>query len=164
MSKQDQKRAALVEAVVAHLLVHGLTNTGLRALAGAARTSDRMLVYYFGSKEALLDQCLGLISDRLTGQLDLLLREPEYAAEDLLATLLAAASNPDFVPTIKLWFELVGLAVRGEAPYAGKAREIARRWIGWIEGKLSPAERPLAADLFARLEGQLMLRLLSSQP
>jgi len=164
MSKQDRKRQDLIEAVVAYLLTHGLGNTGLRALAGAARTSDRMLVYYFGSKETLIDQCLGLISDRLTGQLDQALTDDEYSADALLEALMAQSGNPALLATVRLWFELVGLAVRGEAPYAGKAREIAGRWIAWMESKLPRAQRPLAADLFARLEGRLMLALLEPEP
>ena len=162
MNKYDLKRQALIDAAAAHLLRKGLANSGLRALAGAANTSDRMLVYYFGSKEALINQSLGLISDGLTGQLDQLLAEAEYTADSLFQALMAQGTNPVFLPTLRVWFELVGLAVRGEQPYAGKAREIAGRWIQWIEQKLSAAERHLAADLFARLEGHLVLALLGT--
>ncbi|MEQ9004403.1 MAG: hypothetical protein RIE74_12655, partial [Pseudomonadales bacterium] len=63
-----------------------------------------------------------------------------------------------FQPTIRLWFELVGMAVRGEEPYRSTAERIGRTWLTWIEGKLPARQRHQAEALFARLEGRLMMQ------
>lgn len=49
MSKQT-----LLPKLAAHVLRHGLGSASLRPLAKAAGTSDRMLIYHFGSKDALV--------------------------------------------------------------------------------------------------------------
>ncbi|MCB0035085.1 MAG: helix-turn-helix transcriptional regulator, partial [Anaerolineales bacterium] len=56
MSKAEIKKQLAVERIANHLLAEGLNKTGLRLLAEVAGTSDRMLIYYFGSKDALLDE------------------------------------------------------------------------------------------------------------
>jgi AcrR family transcriptional regulator len=48
-----EHRAELLEKVVDYLLKHGLVDLSLRPLAAALRTSPRMLLYFFGSKEQL---------------------------------------------------------------------------------------------------------------
>ena len=53
-----------------HLLAAGLTGVNLRALAAAAGTSDRMLLYYFTDKDELLAATLACIAARLTAKLD----------------------------------------------------------------------------------------------
>ena len=43
------KRDELVQAATDHALEHGLIGLSLRPLAAAIGTSDRMLIYHFGS-------------------------------------------------------------------------------------------------------------------
>ena len=52
-TRSEEKREAFVDAVVAHRLTEGLAGTALRSLARACGTSDGMLVYHFGSRDAL---------------------------------------------------------------------------------------------------------------
>ena len=159
MSKVALKRRLVVERIATHLLTEGLNKTGLRLLAQVAGTSDRMLIYYFGSKEALLDEVLGEIAEGVTVQLDALLGTQPRPAGELLAQLTSLTANEAFRPAVQLWFELVGLAARGQEPYLSNARTLASNWIAWIASRLdNPAEQD-AADLYAHLEGRLMLTL-----
>lgn len=52
------KRALLVEQTAEYLSVHGLAEASLRDVAAALGTTSRMLVYYFGTKEALFSATL----------------------------------------------------------------------------------------------------------
>ncbi|MFE5828326.1 TetR/AcrR family transcriptional regulator [Streptomyces erythrochromogenes] len=52
------KREHLLRQVRAYVISNGLADLSLRPLAKALGTSDRMLLYYFGSKEQLLAQAL----------------------------------------------------------------------------------------------------------
>ncbi|WP_402377296.1 TetR/AcrR family transcriptional regulator [Isoptericola rhizosphaerae] len=47
-------RDALLDRVIAFLIENGVGDASLRAVAAAAGTSHRMLIYHFGSREGLL--------------------------------------------------------------------------------------------------------------
>jgi hypothetical protein len=69
-------------------------------------------------------------------------------------------SSPQFNMIIRLWFETVGLAVRGKEPYAEQATAIAINWTNWIQTRLEDPQVGQATAIFAELEGRLMLTLL----
>lgn len=60
----------------------------------------------------------------------------------------------------QLWFEVVGLAARGQEPYAVNATAIATSWLQWIESRLENPQAGEATALFAELEGRLMIKLI----
>ena len=64
-SAADTRRDAIVDRVADYLLAHGLDAATLRPLARAADTSDRMLLYYFPDKQALLAAAADRLSQRL---------------------------------------------------------------------------------------------------
>ena len=59
------RRAELVEAIAAIVLEHGLDALALRGLAARLSTSGRMLLYHFGTKDALVRAVLAGISERM---------------------------------------------------------------------------------------------------
>jgi AcrR family transcriptional regulator len=147
-------------AVAAHLLETGLTGLGIRALAKAADTSDRMLIYYFGSKDELLRESLMLVVEGLSEQLDQELGSERQRSAELLEKLTVLCQRPDWRPMTSLWFEIVGLAARGSAPFQPVACEIADAFIDWIALHLVDVERHQAADVFAHLEGRMLLAVI----
>ncbi|WP_046734349.1 TetR/AcrR family transcriptional regulator [Streptomyces humi] len=58
------KRRDLLEQVRAYVMRNGLTDLSLRPLARALGTSDRMLLYYFGTKERMVAEALGVYERR----------------------------------------------------------------------------------------------------
>ncbi|MET8133009.1 TetR/AcrR family transcriptional regulator [Streptomyces sp. NPDC005251] len=54
------KRLDLINRVRAYLIRNGLADLSLRPLARALGTSDRMLLYYFGTKEGMVAEALAL--------------------------------------------------------------------------------------------------------
>src|SRR5215210_24041 len=58
------KRDDLTEAATDYALTHGLIGLSLRPLAAELGTSDRMLIYHFGSKDELVAAVLANSNDR----------------------------------------------------------------------------------------------------
>ncbi|MEI6159755.1 MAG: TetR family transcriptional regulator [Roseococcus sp.] len=70
MSIREERRSAALARMADHLLREGLAGASLRALAKAAGTSDRMLLYYFADKDELLGATLAHIAAELAALLD----------------------------------------------------------------------------------------------
>lgn len=164
MGKVEEKKVQIIQRVVGYIVENGLLNEmGIRSLAKAARTSDRMLIYYFGTKDELIDQALSTIAAGFTSQLDSLLGPHQRPADQLLAELTSVVFHDAFDTSARLWFELVGLAARNKEPYASNARSLAKNWIDWVESRIEEPKEGEAADLYAHLEGRLMLKLLKDE-
>src|ERR1043166_6137946 len=58
-------RDRLLQSCLTYFLRHGVANLSLRPLAAAVGTSARMLLHYFGSKEALIAEVMGQVQTRL---------------------------------------------------------------------------------------------------
>jgi len=64
--KKDQSaREHLLEACLSAFVRAGTLDLSLDVLAKSARTSKRMLIHYFGSREALEEQAMARLEDRL---------------------------------------------------------------------------------------------------
>jgi len=159
MDKVTAKKAEIIQAITHYLIENGVADIGLRKPADVAGTSDRMLIYYFETKDALIGQVLQTIVANLAVQLDALLGQEKRTADELLTALLSLSSTPPFYAVIQLWFEVVGLAARGQEPYASNATAIAATWLQWIESRLVDEQTAQALPLFAALEGRLLLKL-----
>ncbi len=154
------KREQIVQSVANHLVREGFTNSGIRALAVSAGLSDRMLMYYFETKEELIAEALALLTQNMAAALDQLLPERQTPAAEIVSTALASTQNPQLQASLRLWFEIVGLAVRGTEPYGQTAKQILQDWEDWIKRRLRSDQRHRAPEILAQVEGQLLLQLL----
>lgn len=154
-----EKKQAYVLGVIGHLLARGLSDCGIRSLGRAAGLSDRMLIYHFGTKDALLDLALGTLAEGLAAQLSEVLGDQPRPALTLLAQLLEAARAPALAPSLRLWFEIVGAAAAGNEPFVRNARLLAQNWLAWLEARIDAADPLRADEVFARLEGRLLMRM-----
>ncbi|MEZ4657410.1 MAG: TetR/AcrR family transcriptional regulator [Caldilineaceae bacterium] len=161
MDKITAKKAQIIQAITQYFIEYGLAELGLRKLAEVAGTSDRMLIYYFETKDALVGAVLHSIASGLAEQLDLLLGQHTRTRDVLLNELLILSNTPQFYAVVQLWFEVVGLAARGQEPFLSNATEIAANWLQWIESRIADPQPTDASALFAELEGRLMLKLLA---
>src|SRR5579871_5560028 len=162
MSVREARREATLDTLADHMLAHGLGGSSLKALAAAAGTSDRMLLYYFTDKDDLLAAALGRIAARMTALMDVALppstRLP-YA--QLLEALGAALRSPGLRPYMSLWLELAAVAARGGEPHLAVAGRIADGFLAWGAAHLAtpPGVDPKAeaARLLATIDGMLLL-------
>jgi AcrR family transcriptional regulator len=162
LARQDVKdRKEDAEALMAdHVLLHGLPTATLRPLAAAAGTSDRMLIYRYGSKEALVARLLAILAHRLTAMLEAAPTPAFDTAEELMAMMAAQLTDPAIAPYRAVWLELVAIAARGNPAAKVAAGQIIDHFAGWLEarlpqGTLEPAAT--AARMLATIEGAVVL-------
>ena len=156
---KQPRRQALLDAMADHLLAHGLAGSPLRALARAAGTSDRMLLYYFADRDALLTALLDHIADRLHAMLAGVDAQPLSFAT-LLRLLWDQTRTPALRPYLQLFLDLATAAGRCEEPHRTAAARIAGGFIDWTAARLDPAEGdpvPRAALLLATLDVLFLL-------
>lgn len=163
MTIREERRAAALVRMGEHLLREGLAGASLRALAQAAGTSDRMLLYYFADKDEILAATLEHIAGKLAGLLDAAgSGAVPRAYPALLAECAMAFHRPDFQPFMWLWLELAAAAARGQEPHRAIAGRIADGFLTWSEARLDvadPAERAAqAALLLATVDGLALLQ------
>lgn len=156
----DRKRQQIVLSVVEHLLREGFRNSNLRALAASAGMSDRMVMYYFETKEALVAEAILLLAQNLKTSLDSVLPDRQASGSRIVRTMVDSALADGSRQTLRLWFEIVGLAVRGDEPYRSTAKLFLSEWESWIQDKLPAAQKHRAGTLLAQIEGEVMIRLL----
>lgn len=161
MARRALRRAEAITAMADHVLAQGLAGASLRTLAAAAGTSDRMLLYYFTSKDDLLAATLGDIAQRLLTALEQALpADTRLPANALLARLRGALATTDLRAAMAVWLELVAGALRGQQPHTRLAGPIAAGFHQWIAARLDAPEAERAAQaarLLALVDGMLLL-------
>jgi AcrR family transcriptional regulator len=137
-------RQRYLEAVVDCVISRGRTDLPLVTLAEAAGTSDRMLVYYFKTRDALLTEVVQSIRTRRRRRLAQALAALPNAdsPEDGLRQVLDWVTSDDNAPHVRLYYDALVHSFNDEEPFAGFAQETLRDWVS--EG--TTAARALGAD------------------
>ncbi len=119
----------LLDLAADHMLAVGVGGLSLSQLARAIGSNNRMLLYYFGSKDALFNAALHTAYDRNPATRDLMagLAEPGDLVEQLRASWRALRA-PENLPYIRLFFNAFGTAVRDPAASATQLSDIAQEW------------------------------------
>ncbi|MCW2496254.1 TetR/AcrR family transcriptional regulator, partial [Jatrophihabitans sp.] len=104
--KQPEIRARLLAACTDHALEHGLPDR-LEPLAVAAGTSPRMLIYHFGTRNALLRAVLANARQRqLDSWKELLEARPNEPYTVTLARAWTTMAGPDGQPYVRMFGQL----------------------------------------------------------
>ena len=160
--KTDARRAAIVERLADHVLVHGLVAASLRPLAKAAGTSDRMLLYYFSDKTEIIAATLQRIAERMVTLLGAHTAPEPLPLGELITHLSSVVLDAQFWPYMCVWLELASRAGRGDPLYAPIAMQIGSGFLAWGEAQLSspdPASRARdAARLLVTIEGMVLVK------
>lgn len=157
--KHDRTR--LLDAMTVHVLEHGLANASLRPLAKAAGTSDRMLIYHFGSKDGLIEELLLHICAKFTATLQSAL--PPGRAESrqaCIGELAGVLRSPWAVGSMDAWFDILSAARRGGKVHRQTGYQMMAGFLAWLEHRLpedDPDPQAAAACILAAVEGLLVL-------
>src|SRR3712207_9449230 len=92
-AREPGQREAYLAGAVEHVLREGVTTLSLRPLAAALGTSDRMLLYYFGSRDELLAAVLGAVGEQLQAGLAAALPDGAVPPGRLLPVLWASVQD-----------------------------------------------------------------------
>jgi AcrR family transcriptional regulator len=119
-TQDSRKREELLSAVVAYLEVRGVNDLSLAPMAEALGTSKRMLLYYFGDRQNLLEQAMNAARPKagdffgdVAGPKDL-----ERAALELWTALTRGAQRR----SVRLLLQVLSLATTDPETYGGFAR------------------------------------------
>ena len=162
MTKQARKRQDIIDLLADHVLAHGLSGASLRTLATAAGTSDRMLLYYFQDKAALVAATLEQVALRMQEMLAAVPPEPR-PLEGLLAELAQITAHEGLWPYMRLWLEVASQAANGDPVCREVGGRIGRSLLDWGRTRLSSPPDQLeahAARLLVMIEGLVLLQAL----
>lgn len=155
-------RETLLPALAAYVLEHGLSDVSLRPLAKAAGTSDRMLLYHFESKDALIGALLEYLAGIYAGVLDGAFPEGAATSRRALAqTIFDVTAEPAFDPFMRLWWDIVAGCADGNGDYRASAGAMVDVLLEWVEAHLpagDPDPEGGARAVLAVIEGAMMLR------
>lgn len=120
----------------------GLHQLSFGRVAKAAGTSDRVVVYYFPTKDDLAGAVLAHLGGRLQAALADAVPEEVADHRALVAAAWPVLSRPVHAADFRVYVEALGLAAAGAAPYAALAPVLLEGWLGWLGGRLAvPAAR-----------------------
>ncbi len=153
------RRAELLELTYRYVLQHGLADMSLRPLATAVRSSPRVLLFLFGSKDGLVR---ALLARARADELALLARLAQPGADGLAGTArqvwrwLAAAEHRGL---LVVWAEAYARSLVDPAgAWAGFARSTVEDWLAVLAAAQPEAERDTPAAVAQRTMTLAVLR------
>ena len=161
MTRENLRKAVLVERLADHVLARGLGGASLRPLAAAVGTSDRMLLYYFPDKASLIAAVLGEIATRMTALLAAHVAPTPLPRSALEARLLPLLLDDVAWPYMALWLEIASLAARGDPAFREVGERIGRGFLAWGAAQLDNSED--AGLLMMTIEGAVLLKSLGME-
>lgn len=157
MARPAADRQALLAALAAHVLEHGLTTASLRPMAAAAGTSDRMLLYHFGSKDGVIGALLVYLASAMEEGLSAALPVAPFDSEAaLIRQVVAVMRGVAFRPYVQVWLDIVSVAARGGEAHRAAAAQIMAIYLDWLAAR-HPQGRARAAYCLSVIEGVLMM-------
>ncbi len=157
-------RDEILEGAVQAAIDHGLSSLTFGRLARRLGTSDRVIVYYFPTKNALVTDVLLAIGVRL--QEVLAGAFPDKAADhvQMAAAAYPALADPAVDPLFAVYFEACGLAAAHVAPFNEVAPQLMTAWVDWLADFFSGTRvrrmREAEATM-ALIDGLLLMRHLA---
>jgi AcrR family transcriptional regulator len=134
------KREELTKAATDYALEHGLIGLSLRPLAAALGTSDRMLIYHFGGKDALVAAVLAASNERSMAVITAM--EPSPSVRQAVLDLWAACTQEQIQRCQRMYVEAAAMGLFGSEPYASSIRESNEVWLAAIAAHLGASGVP----------------------
>ena len=159
----------ILAAAVTTAFEDGLGNVTFGRVAKRLGISDRIVVYYFPTKDDLVGEVLRALGEQLQVALAPAFTEPADDHLGLAAAAWPVLARPDVDPIFALFFEASGLAAAGRAPFDGIVPPLVDAWIAWASlfitgppsatparsrGNHRPPRRPPPAPPAQRPEGR----------
>ena len=167
LRQKSQRREDLLQASIEYILEKGVADLSLRPLAAAVGSKARLLVYHFGSKDALVAEAMILIRNRAQQAFVEVARSAQATTPfQIMQVFWRWATTRQREPYLRLLFEVHGLALQKPAHYG---RYLEGALTGWVElmatvlpASLAQARRRAVATLAVSAVLGLLLDYLSS--
>ena len=125
---RELKRARMTEALCDIVLAEGLDALSLRPAAARLGTSDRMLLYYYGTKAELVEDVLRRIAERFSTYLQSTTRNNRIPPQNMVGHTANAMTTEEGRPFLQLWLEIAARAGRGDPAFKDIAMTIGEFW------------------------------------
>jgi AcrR family transcriptional regulator len=120
------RREQLLDQVTDHVLAEGLIGLTLRPVAAAIGTSDRMLLYHFGSRDDLVTAVVTRACERLRAEVEAL---PGAASvRDGVNALWRAYQTSPLDECLDVYVQAAATGLIGREPYLTTVRESNEQW------------------------------------
>ena len=144
-------RERLLAAAIEYVSQHGVGEISLRALAAALGTSHRMLIYHFGSREALLIEVIRTVEEQQRAALAETLKDSDAPPAEIMRRMWARVADPALWPNERLFFEVYAQALQG-SPHALPVLDgIVEAWVEPLAALVAPGRPRAEARAEARL-------------
>ena len=144
-------RERLLAAAIEHVSQHGVGEISLRGLAAALGTSHRMLIYHFGSREALLIEVIRTVEEQQRMALAQILEDADMAPAEIMRRMWARVADPALWPNERLFFEVYAQALQGSPHALPLLDGIVDAWVEPLAALVAPGRPREEARAEARL-------------
>jgi AcrR family transcriptional regulator len=151
------RRDEVLELAYRYVLDRGMTGLSLRPLAAAVGSSPRVLLFLFGSKDALVRALLARARADELALLDRFRGSGDLAGVSTAVWRWLAADERR--PLLRLWAEGYARSlVEPDGPWAGFARATVEDWLELLASAQAPAVRDTEAGVVERTLALALLR------
>ncbi|TCI98699.1 TetR/AcrR family transcriptional regulator [Aeromicrobium sp. IC_218] len=131
MTEAPDRRSELLERIIDHVVEHGIDGLTLRGLSQTTGSNNRMLLYYFGSRDQLIVTAL----QQSTRRFPKVMAVPQLVADasvplcERLDAAWRSLAAPENLAFHRLFFQVFGLAAFDPASYQGFLDEVGMQWL-----------------------------------
>ena len=163
---RPEQRQRFLAGAVDYVLTTGIGDVSLRPLATHLGTSDRMLLYYFGTRDALIVEILDAVSGRLHTALGSDGPVGRVPPGVLLTRVWKQLTSSELDDALRLYLEVDALAARGLEPFVTVADRVTTIWRQWVSARIQvpPRRRAAAASAMLAIVDGLLLQRLTTDP
>lgn len=156
-------REQILAGALAVATTDGLSRLTFGRVAKRLGVSDRVVVYYFPTKDDLITEVLMLVGAQL--QVILARAFTTVAGDhiDLAKAAWPVLARPEIDPIFSLFFEANGLAASGQEPYRTLVAQLVGAWIAWLAEFFhgtATQRRTEAEAALVLIDGLLLMRQL----
>ncbi len=158
----EANRSQLLDRIVAYALANGVASLSLRPLAKTLGITPGLLLYHFGSKEALTVEILKHAGDRQRRMLAELRERDFETPGDVCRAIWRAIGSLESRPLFRLFFEVYGLALVDPGRFPGFFPAAIENWLAVLtpafasDGATNAEARMLATVVLAGFRGFLL--------
>ena len=149
-----ERPGELLDAIVDHLIVSGVSELSLRPLAKAVGSSPRVLLYYFGSKEDLVVKALARLRERQRGTYDRLKNAAFASPADACRAIWRDMSAPKSEALFRMFFQAYAMALRHPRRFTEFLSSAVEDWLSFLS---EPLIRQGASNTEARAYATIVI-------
>lgn len=124
-------KVEILDGALAVAFDEGLSQLTFGRVAKRLEISDRVVVYYFPTKDDLIGDALSAVGAQLQATLEPAFSSPVDSHLDLVRRAWPILADSGADPVFALFFEAGGLAAAGREPYRTIVPLLVDAWISW---------------------------------